>query len=244
VFLSIHQTAELCRFAFYADKEARSDLVLGQIRDEDDYTSNFTGAFRRNVNSHSQTGLKATSHMLATSAERRTGCDAAIIVRTKQVAKISLFEAKLPRLSQIGKTWDYAQTSTGLSHFTDQIERQAKVRPDFAVFEIFYCDYPFGAQPTCMPDELSSCVWHDDAAAYDAIRPGNPTPWSNKNLTDLLSQKPVMTIMHVLAAVCGCTAGSPIPNLRDAEAFAGEFGLEGHVVVIDAVEQAGATPEA
>jgi hypothetical protein len=47
------QIDELCKFAYLADKEARSDLFRGFIRDENDYTSNFTGALRRIINSNS-----------------------------------------------------------------------------------------------------------------------------------------------------------------------------------------------
>src|SRR6185437_2725485 len=108
------------RFSYYADKEARSDLIAGVIRDEDDYTSNFTGALRRNINSHSQTGLRATSYMLSTTEERRSGCDATIILSTNGMDKVALFEAKLPRLANGAGVWDYPQTSTGLSHFSDQ----------------------------------------------------------------------------------------------------------------------------
>lgn len=48
---------ELCWFAYTADKEARSDLVRDYLRNEDDYTFNFTGALRRITNSNSKMGL-------------------------------------------------------------------------------------------------------------------------------------------------------------------------------------------
>lgn len=132
-FLPASQTVELAKFACDADKEARSDLAHGFLRDEDDYTSTLTGGLRRKINSCSATGLAATSYMLDRSRERQSGCDAAIILRRSGKLKVALFEAKLPRIRNQG-TWDYSQTSTGLSHFSDQLERQRKLRSEFAVF--------------------------------------------------------------------------------------------------------------
>jgi hypothetical protein len=127
-FFSEAQTRELVTFAYFADKEARSDLICNLIRDEDDYTSNLTGALRRNINSHSTSGLRATSHMLSTSQERRSGCDATVILTANGFTKVALFEAKLPRLTSGTSVWDYPQTASGLSHFSDQLDRQAKLR--------------------------------------------------------------------------------------------------------------------
>ncbi|MBT43626.1 MAG: hypothetical protein CMF12_14035 [Idiomarina sp.] len=50
------QILELCHFTMISDREIRSDLSIGMISDENDYTSNFTGTLRRNINSYSRTG--------------------------------------------------------------------------------------------------------------------------------------------------------------------------------------------
>ena len=229
------QIDELSFWAYLSDKEVRSDLVSGHIRNEDDYTSNFTGALRRNVNTYAQTGLRAMSYLLEVSEERRTGCDATIIVSSPSASKVALFEAKAPGLCAGRPRWDYRQTSSGLSHFSDQLGRQAAVVPQFAVFEMFYCDYAFGSQPAYMHDEVSSCVWHDDAVAFDHGRATPQGVWSPADLVAML-QAGNVGVHEVLAAVCKCDAGRPIPMVAPGDVIAREFGLEGPVLHITSEE--------
>jgi hypothetical protein len=233
-FLNPQQITELCTMAFFADKEARSDLVRRFIRDEDDYTSNFTGALRRIINSNSQTGLSATSYMLNTSDERRTGTDATIIITRHGHSKIALFEAKLPHSGGRPRRWDYPQTAAGDSHFSDQLARQAALRTEFAIFEIFYCDYGFGKQPAWMDNELSSCVWHTEAIAHDAQR-SSRVPWRQKDLQTLLL-KSGKRITDILKSLADCSEGQPIPMGGAGNAIAGEMGLEGPILQITAGE--------
>lgn len=120
------QIMELCWFAYTADKEARRDLVRGYLRNEDDYTPNFTGTLRRIINSNSKTGLTAISYMLGTSVERATGCDATIIFTRKEKSKVTIFEAKSPGLNAGKPQWDWRQASSRHSHFSDQLIRQAQ----------------------------------------------------------------------------------------------------------------------
>ena len=69
------------------------------------------------------------------------GCDAAIIICSNGQSKIAVFEAKWPRLATKNYQWDYYQTSKGLSHFSDQLERQKRYNGTLAVFEMFYCEF-------------------------------------------------------------------------------------------------------
>lgn len=104
------QIVELAGLANLSDREARTDLAGGYIRDEDDYTSNLVGALRRNISAHSVTGLTATSFMISTEEERSIGCDAAIVVTSNGYSKIALFEAKYPRFAKPGHyRWDKGQ---------------------------------------------------------------------------------------------------------------------------------------
>jgi hypothetical protein len=146
-FLPLPQLNELAGFARIADKEARSDLILRFIKDENDYTSNFTGALRRIINSNSRSGLSATSFLLSHIEERQTGDHPALIVSKANRSKIAVFEGKWPRFATSGYNRDYAQTATGLSHFSDQLDRQKAWSGTFAIFEMFYCEFPFRAQP-------------------------------------------------------------------------------------------------
>jgi hypothetical protein len=232
MFLQQHQTVELCSFAYTADREARSDLVRGYISAEDDYTSNFTGALRRIINSNSRTGLSATSFMVSPSIERRTGCDGAIILSTAGRSKIALFEAKLPLLGT-SKRWDYEQTATGLSHYSDQLKRQAAQTSRFAIFEMFYCDDPFTVQPPYMPNEVSACIWHDDAVTFNSGRKDSDAVWSQQELVTML-QRGTLDIREILTDLCQCKVGIPLSAAMPVEVFAVEMNLEGHILMIEA----------
>src|SRR5690606_8648366 len=112
--------------AYWADKSIRSDLALGYIADENDYTSNFTAEFRRQINAKTIPNVTATSYKINGSLERKTGIDACIILANDTEAKLCLFEAKLPRLTRKLNCWDSNQKSTGNSHFSSQLQRQCK----------------------------------------------------------------------------------------------------------------------
>lgn len=234
-FLSQEQIAELCQMATWSDREVRGDLAGGFIRNEDDYTSNFTGAFRRNINAYSQTGLVASSFMASTGVERRTGCDAAIVISRGGRSKVALFEAKWPRFQKTSYPWDYAQTATGLSHFSDQLERQKAVHPDFAVFEMFYNEYPFGTQPDPLHEYLSSCVWHSDAVSFNEERASATDRWTTGDLRSLIKGDGC-TIVEILQSLGLCLEGVPLALDGTTEGVAGELGIEGPVLRIDARE--------
>ena len=227
------QIQELEQFAFVADKEARSDLINGYIASENDYTSNFTGALRRIVNVNAKTGLKAISYVLPPPDERILGCDATIIVTSNGYAKIITFEAKYPRIKQPYYTWDYAQTSSGISHFSDQLERQKRFSGSHVIFEMFYCEMDFGAQPKYMQDEVSSCVWHQDAVNFDQARPKPGSVWSSQDLEDMLAVGNE-TISSILRKACLCKEGKPISTFGSIPDMAKEFSLFGDVLHIEA----------
>lgn len=226
-----NQIDELCQFAHIADKEARSDLVGGYIVSENDYTSNFTGALRRIINSNSGTGLSASSFLLSPPDERLSGCDATIVITSNGYFKIATFEAKYPRISQSHYVWDYAQTSTGLSHYSDQLERQKRFAGRHAIFEMFYCELPFGKQPAYMQNEVSSCVWHEDAVAFDAARATPKQVWSPSDLVGLLNAVNHQ-IDHILREVCNCSRGKAQQLFGEVPAIAREFSIFGPVLHI------------
>ena len=231
-FLPPKQLHELAGFAFIADKEARSDLAAGYIKDENDYTSNFTGALRRIINSNSHTGLSATSFLLSHGEERQSGADAAVIVSKGKYSKVALLEGKWPRFARSGYLWDYAQTSSGLSHFSDQLDRQQKWNGTFAIFEMFYCEYPFKKQPAFMDDDGSSCVWHDEAVRFCGTR-SNPTAiWMRDELSTLL-QRTRLSIKDVVTNFAQCHRGIPIPMV-DPHAIDREFRLPDQVLAVTA----------
>jgi len=214
-----------------SDREIRSDLSIGMISDENDYTSNFTGTLRRNINSYSRTGIKAKSYTLPKNIEQTVGCDATIIIQSNGYSKVVMFEAKWPRISVPGTRWDYPQKSTGLSHFSDQLDRQSLYCPQFAIFEMIYCEYPFGKQPAYMQSNVSSCIWHDDAMKFKMNRTRQDSIWSQKDMISML-QNGNIKVSEIIDNVCKCNNGQPIP-IHDALGIIQEFQIAGDVLVIN-----------
>lgn len=232
--LSPQQTHELKHFAYISDKEIRSDLCRNFITNENDYTSNFTGALRRNINSYTKTGLQATSYLLASTQEQQMGCDAAIIICSNNQSKIAVFEAKWPRLATNNYQWDYPQTSTGLSHFSDQLDRQKRHNSNLAIFEMFYCEFMPFSQPSYMQDEVSSCVWHNDALNFKNKRRNPDAVWNQADLISMLKAGNI-DISAIVEQVCLCQAGAPI-SMSDPESIAQEFALPSNILFIQANE--------
>jgi len=71
---------DVSKSVFWADCMIRSDLAIGVIANENDYTSNLTSEIRRQINSKNRPYLKATSLVLKPTVERKLGCDASIIL--------------------------------------------------------------------------------------------------------------------------------------------------------------------
>jgi hypothetical protein len=232
-FLTPSQIAELCHFCALSDREARSDLIIGSIVSENDYTSNFTGALRRNINSYSRTGLTATSRLLTPKIERSTGCDAAVVVQANDFAKVLLIEGKWPKISVPNHAWDWSQTATGHSHFSDQLARQAQHIRRYAIPEMFYCEFPFGKQPPYMNLNGSSCVWHADAVAHDGSRPGAPSVWGQADLISMLG-KGTHSIEHIVEQVCLCRMGSQLAFPDAASLDGWDFDLPANVLLVTA----------
>jgi hypothetical protein len=216
--------------AEWADRLCRTDLIEGVIVSENDYTSNFTSAFRREINSRGIPGLKATIQVLNPSAERSLGADACIIFENDREFKASIFEAKWPRLSTHVNCWDSKQKLTGMSHFHDQLTRQHMQRQYTAVWEMFYLEHPFGRQPPYLPNEVSACVWHDNAFAASGVRPNLTEPWTDDDLTQLLKLH-CLTIADVVGQICSCQRGIPMPLGLYQKAF-GDASLPYNALVI------------
>lgn len=206
-FVPLDQARELAFFAEISDREVQTDLVAGYIANENDYTSNFTGTLRRNINAHSKTGLTATSYVLPRMDEKVMGCDAAIVLARGDRAKVLLIEAKWPRLSALGHQWDWRQTAAGQSHFSDQLDRQSHFAGRYAIIEMFYNEQVAGAQAKGMRSARSSCVWHGNAIKFDQSRTNYPNVWSQAELLQML-QLGTLSIGMVVTDLAACQQGT------------------------------------
>jgi len=214
--------------AEWADRLVRSDLIKGFVVTENDYTSNFTSALRREINSRGVPGLAAHSQVLTPVVERKTGTDACIIFRNKDHFKVGLFEAKWPRLSTHTNCWDSIQKSTSKSHFDSQLGRQHALSGP-AVWEMFYSEEAYGSNPM-FPMYGSSCVWHADAFAASSAR-AQTKPWSDAELATVLGASK-RTIGDIVRSVCECIEGQRYP-IGMMQSHLGELGIKGEILVID-----------
>lgn len=219
---------ELVHCAEWADRLIRADLIHGVVVSENDYTSNFTSALRREINSRAIPGVSAHSQVLTPSMERMTGTDGCIIFRNKSHFKVGLFEAKWPRLSTQTNCWDSLQKSTGKSHFDSQLTRQHSLQ-DFAVWEMFYSEEHYGAN-ALFPKYGSACVWHADAFSFSSRR-SQIAPWDDVELTALLGGY-MKGIGDIVKDICMCKQGTPLPA-DDLPKLLQQFGIKGKVLVID-----------
>lgn len=229
--LSEKKIQAIAQSAYIADREIRLDFHKGNVADEDNYTSLFTGTLRRILNTHPGADISVESFKLKGSMEQKTGCDATIIIRQGALCKIALFEAKWPIEKSKPRRWDYAQTSTGLSHFTDQLRRQSNVVGNFAIFEMFYSDDDFNCQKDFMNDETSTCVWHEDTLKYCLSRTDPDSFWKLKDLEALLKTNR-LNIAQILEAICRCLKGKPLKYF-DPHKMIEEYGFPPDVTVID-----------
>ncbi len=111
--------------AYKVDWNCRFELNTGVIADERDYVSNLTKGIR---DYWQFSGLPHFLHSqtLPRPQESKFGCDAMIVIRFDNEAKVCLFEAKWPRLSVASHSWDSIQRSTNISHFSDKLQRQQR----------------------------------------------------------------------------------------------------------------------
>lgn len=202
----------------WADRLTRADLAAGIVVTENDYTSNFTAALRREIAARNIHNLKAKIQVLNSSIERKSGTDGCIILSNETEFKVGIFEAKWPRLLKNKDSWDSLQRSSGISHFDEQLKRQESLAGKFAIWEMFYSEYEFGKQPSFMPDTGSACVWHEHAFNASQKREIKNKPWTDNELEALLTSHSITT-SSIVREICECKHGTAMPEQNYANIF-------------------------
>ena len=216
--------------ATQADNLTRSELASRLIAHENDYTSNFIGRLRTNINVMSIPGLNAHIVVLNQRDEQRLGSDAKIVLANSTHFKVCIFEAKWPRLNTPGYRWDGIQAGA-ISHFHDQLLRQSNWASTFAIWEMFYCEFNDTKQPHFMSDYGSSCVWHHHALNASNGRRSLHLPWKYDDLRSLLLTH-CITIYKVLEEACRCQRGIPKAG-NDYEPLLLEYSNTGNYLAIE-----------
>jgi|GEM_PF-2736425 len=204
--------------AYSIDKELREELEKNFLSDERDYISNLTSGIRKRWNAF---GLPAFSFSQSLNRTRENifGCDALILLRRASTATVCLFEAKFPRLSHPQRKWDSIQTSSKISHFSDQLARQAKWSHIAAIWELFILEYPSGTSPANYDPWASTCTWHSTTLFFNHALRDYTQLWSDDDLNKLVSiarkgkfQLAMgMNLYEMLMQVCKGKVGEQLP---------------------------------
>ncbi|AFZ26613.1 hypothetical protein Cylst_4535 [Cylindrospermum stagnale PCC 7417] len=208
------------------DQYIRQDICDGCIVNERDYVStlmSYTRLLLRN-SLLARNFIHCQSQILSDDLEKEFGCDAIILFRAGDAAKISMFEAKYPRLQKSSYTWDYEQKNQ--SHFHDQLTRQSHWSASAAIWELFINDYVPGHSLKGFDKYGSTCVWHQDAYQYSEknikpyCNPKNKKPhlWDNNNLKECVEQLPYnpLNLEDILNSILSGKQGKTISVIEDS----------------------------
>lgn len=195
--------------AYAEDHRCRLDLGKGVVVSERDYVSNLTKGIRDFWN-YRKLPCFVHSQTLSTQHEGRFGCDAMIVVKHNNAVRICLFEAKWIRCD---KSWDSFQGKSGISHFSDQLQRQSKWRKQAAIWEFFILGQKLGDEPPYFDSWASTCIWHKDTYQFDKTYRSSTSLWKNSELEELVRSSPgrQKNLRSMLQFVCQSRNGTHIP---------------------------------
>ncbi|HWW40791.1 hypothetical protein [Pedobacter sp.] len=216
--------AELIGELFYRlDIGVRGDLHKGVVSDERDYVSRlvthleYPYGFFNNIIYYGL-GLKGKwfAKVNKGTQERRFGCDSMIVFEAKDQLKVGLFEAKWPRvLIDPFYDWDKIYKNKSVSHFTDQIERQANWSRQAAIWEMFFYEEAPGIFSSPFDLSGSSCVKHEFAKAYIDGPQRPPYAWGNNDLENLIGLAQTTSaetnLRTIIKEILNCKMGRAIP---------------------------------
>lgn len=184
------------------DNLCRKDLQRGIIVSERDYVSTFSTRVRDAIapifRCHSQT--------IRPQIENENGVDGIIVFKFNDLIKVGLFEAKRPQFTHNNYAWDTIQKSKGISHFTDQIERQRKWKNAFAIWEMFINETKDGNLSPTLERYGSSCTWNDKAYSFSNKEKLYINPWSTQKLKKLLNKSGV-NLYSIIYDIIICKQG-------------------------------------
>jgi hypothetical protein len=196
--------------AYAVDNDARIELNKGIIVSERDYVSNLTSGIRNYWDHH---GLPCFCHSqtLPSNQEQKFGCDAIIIIRRGNEAKVCLFEAKWPRLTDRSRTWD--RVNSGVSHFSSQLERQSDWTGEAAIWELFMLEHRIDNEPDYFDPWAATCIWHHEAYPFDNTYRDQSTSWNDDDLSDLAerARSRPKNIKAMVERAARCNEGEYLP---------------------------------
>jgi hypothetical protein len=203
---NIHLIASI---AYAEDHKCRLDLSQSILVSERDYVSSLTKGIR---DFWHYRGLPCFAHSqtLQTHHERRFGCDAIIVVKQNNTARICLFEAKWIRFDN---RWDSFQGKSNISHFSHQLQRQSKWIKQAAIWELFIVAHEPKKEPPHFDSWASTCIWHKDTYQFDKTYRSSKSLWTDSELEELVSSKSGKqnNLKSMLQVACQQKKGNYIP---------------------------------
>ncbi|OYE00008.1 hypothetical protein [Nostoc sp. 'Peltigera membranacea cyanobiont' 232] len=204
-------TSDFANGVYILDQYVRQDFHDRYVVSEPDYISTLMSYIRlflrssklaknfytfSNIQTEETDNSTVESKVLDRSLEIKCGCDALLIFRAGNKAKVCMFEAKSVIPSSKGY-WDKPQDANrNISHFHDQLTRQDNWTDTAFIWELFINNQRPGTSIKNFDKYGSTCVWHKDAYEYSNryIKDGSdyqgrkPILWNNERLNSCIEQ--------------------------------------------------------
>jgi hypothetical protein len=209
-----YQQADIISYTIHRlDVQCRTELVAGTIISERDYVSALTTRVRDSLNGPGWPGnLWCHAQTLPSSDEQQFGVDAMIVFRSGLFVKVGVFEAKRPQVRERDAAWD--RINNGISHFSEQIQKQRQIQESAAVWELFMVDCDTGDQSPPFDTFGSSCVWHRSADEFMRKENLISSRWTTDKLRTMV-QHSNGNLYYTIFEILSCSAGRRFPIERD-----------------------------
>lgn len=200
----------LAYLIYKKDVYTRHDLFRKIINKEDDYTSALVTRIRDACYS---LGLECFSAVLPPAAERALGVDFVIILRIEGKIKICMIEAKWPRyFRSFNRSWDQVHKKRGISHFSEQLQKQSKIPKSVSIWELFQNELEPGVGRDSFDPFGASMVSHGEAISYMHNASKLNSAWTNSDIKAIL-QIQQKNLFQVILNLLKCNYGEPFTRI-------------------------------
>jgi len=102
---------------------------------------------------------------------------------------------------------------SGISHFSDQLQRQSKWIKQAAIWEFFILGEKPGKEPPHFDSWASTCIWHKDTYQFDKAYRDSKLLWKDSELEELVRSSPgkQKNLMSMLQTACQHKKGNYLP---------------------------------
>ena len=203
MFVDFYVADQIAVYCAYLDMKCRLRLSQKNFIDEPSYVAVLTNLIQ---DKFKQENIKCRSQVLEKRHERKVGTDGMVVFQLDDKVKIGLFEAKRPRILTNSNEWDSIHKTRGVSHFSEQIEKQKIWQDQLAIWEMFFNELPPGTMNQPYDTFGSSCVWHENAHSFIHKEKLIFQSWTMDKLTELLRLSGI-SFYSVIFDILSCRVG-------------------------------------